>query len=210
MNRTGLILATLAFLFGVPASMAATETAHPWLDKQLAKQRVKCPAGTSPFRGPDDAPVKIVEFVDYECPYCADQEKTMKQVLEAYPTQVKLIIKNLPLPIHPKAKHKALVAECMNAQGKFWQAHDRFLAGKPFKQATDGADEGKLQSCIAQGGDGQVDKDLALAKNLGMATTPGFVIDGIRQGGTIGFKQFQLLIDAELERKKQKSKEGEG
>jgi protein-disulfide isomerase len=182
-------------------SFANEPGSHPWLDKQLKKQRYKCPAGKSPFKGPADAPVTIVEFTDYECPYCAEEEKTLKKVLEAYPTQVKLVIKNLPLDIHPKAKPKAVVAECMASQGKFWQAHNRLLAGAPPNKVREGVDEGQLKGCIAQGGDGQVDRDTALAKRLGLATTPSFVIDGIRQGGTIGFGQFKLLIDAELARK---------
>ena len=103
--------------------------------------------------------------------------------------------------IHPKAKEKALVAECMGIQGKYWQAHDRMLAGAPPKKVTEGVDEGKLKACVARGGEGQVDKDLALAKRLGMATTPGFVIDGIRIGGMLGFEQLKLLIDEELARK---------
>ena len=185
----------------VAASLAASPGSHPWLDAQLAKPRVDCPAGKSPFRGPADAPVTIVEFVDYECPYCAQEESTLKRVLAAYPTQVKLVIKNLPLGIHPKAKRKAVVAECVGLQGRFWQAHDRLLAGAEPKQVRAGVDEAALGACISRGGDGQVERDLALARRLGMATTPGFVIDGIRNGGTIGLGQFQLLIDAELARK---------
>ncbi|HUA61903.1 MAG TPA: thioredoxin domain-containing protein [Verrucomicrobiae bacterium] len=175
---------------------------HPWLDQQLKKQRYGCPPGKSPVRGPEDAVVTVIEFADYDCPYCIQDEPTVKKVLAAYPTQVKLVFKNLPLVnTHPKAKDKALIAECMGAQGKFWQAHDEFLTGAPPNKATAGADKGKLNACIAQGGDGQVNADLALAKNLGLATTPSFVIDGIRIGGTIGFEQFKLLIDAEIARK---------
>lgn len=180
---------------------ANAQGSHPWLDKQLAKQRYPCPEGKSPFRGPADAPVTIVEFGDYECPYCAQDEPTVKKVLAAYPTQVKLVFKNLPLDIHPKAKQKALVAECVGVQGRYWQAHDQFFAGAPPKKVTEGVDEGKLNACVSQGGEGQVERDLALAKRLGLATTPSFVIDGIRIGGTLGFEQFKLLIDAELARK---------
>ena len=183
------------------ATFANEPGAHPWLDKQLAKQRYRCPLGKSPFKGPADAQVTITEFVDYECPACSQQESTRKKVLAAYPTQVKWVIKNLPLDMHPKAKHKALVANCMGSQDKFWQAHERFLAGDPPKKVRAGVDEGKLEALIAQGGDGQVDRDIAQAKNLGLASTPSFVIDGIRQGGMIGFDQLKLLIDAELARK---------
>jgi protein-disulfide isomerase len=180
---------------------ADAQVPHPWLNQQLAKQRYPCPPGKSPFRGPADAQVTIVEFGDYECPYCAQDEPTVKKVLAAYPTQVKLVYKNLPLDIHPKARQKALVAECVGIQGRYWQAHDQFFAGAPPEKVTEGVDGGKLKACVSQGGEGQVDSDLALAKRLGLATTPSFVIDGIRIGGTLGFGQFKLLIDAELARK---------
>lgn len=178
------------------------QSPHPWLDKELAQRRYPCPAGTSPVRGPADAQVTIVEFIDFECPYCAQEEHAIRKVLAAYPTQVKLVAKNLPLvDIHPKAKHKAILAECMGVQGKYWRAHDELLAGVPPQKVRQGVDQRKLDACIAQGGDGQVAEDLALAKHLGMASTPSFVVDGIRQGGMINFEQFKLLVDAELARK---------
>jgi len=200
LRPSGLLLVMLSVPMLTSVEPASAQVSHPWLDNELKKQRYACPLGTSPVRGPEDAQVTIVEFADYDCPYCASEEPIMKKVLAAYPTQVKLVFKNLPLDIHSGAEQKAGVAECRGAQGKFWEAHDAFLSGAS-KNAREGANQGKLKACIAQGGDGQVDKDLALAKKLGMATTPGFVIDGIRQGGVITFPQFKMLIDAELARK---------
>ena len=95
---------------------------------RLKKQRVQCPQGRSPSLGPADAQVTITEFADYECPYCIQDEPTVKKVLAAYPTQVKLVFKNLPLDIHGRAREKALTAECVGAQGKYWQAHDELFA----------------------------------------------------------------------------------
>jgi protein-disulfide isomerase len=200
MIRTRIFFSLLGALL-MAAVTSIAQSPHPWLDQQLKKQRYPCPEGKSPVRGPADAPVTIVEFGDYECPGCRGDEPTVKKVLAAYPTQVRLVFKNLPLDMHPQAKHKAFVAECMGVQGRFWQAHDQLLDGAPPKKVTEGVDEGKLQACVSQGGQGQVDKDLALAKRLGLATTPSFVIDGIRIGGMLGFEQFKLLIDAELARK---------
>ena len=202
MKKTAFMVSVL-MLSSLQSFAANAPTGHPWLDKQLKKDRYPCPPGDSPFKGPADAQVKITEFIDYDCPFCSQQEGTMKKVLAAYPTQVKLVIKNLPLDIHPKAKQKAIVAECMHSQGKFWQAHERFLSGD--KKVREGADQAKINACLERGGDGQVEKDIALAKKLGLASTPSFVIDGIRQGGTIGFEQFKLLIDAELARKAAKA-----
>ncbi len=195
------VLGTGALMLAIALPFLYAQSAHPWLDKQLSKQRYACPPGNSPVRGPADAQVTIVEFADYECPYCRSDEAVVKKVLAAYPTQVKLVFKNLPLDIHSKAKQDAITAECMGIQGKFWQAHDEYLSGAPQNKVTAGADKGKLNACIAQGGEGQVAADLGLAKHLGLATTPSYVVDGIRIGGSLGFDQFKLLIDAELARK---------
>jgi len=138
----GLLLLTCAPSFADDAAPAASRpvspwlaNASPWLKKQLKKDRYKCPPGKSPFRGAADAQVTIVECVDYECPYCVQQEPALKRVLQTYPSQVKVVCKNLPLmDIHPTAKKRAVVAECMAEQGKFWQAHDRILAKEPAKK----------------------------------------------------------------------------
>ena len=192
-------IAAIALAWLAPFTHA--QTPHPWLDQQLAKQRYPCPAGKSPVRGPADAQVTITEFIDFDCPYCRSDEPAVRKILAAYPTQVKLVFKNHPLDIHSEAHRKAVVAECMGAQGSFWQAHDQLLAGVPPNEVTKAADKPKLKACVSQGGEGQVDADVALARRLGLATTPAFVIDGIRIGGTIGFQQFKLLVDAELARK---------
>jgi protein-disulfide isomerase len=183
------------------APFQGEQSSHPWLDQQLSKQRYACPAGKSPVRGPADAAVTIVEFADFECPYCRSNEAVVRKVLAAYPRQVRLVFKNHPLDIHSNAKRDALIAECMGVQGKFWEAHDGLLAGVPLNQVTAQVDQRKLKACISQGGEGQLDADLALAKRLGLATTPSYVIDGIRIGGTIEFAQFKRLINAELARK---------
>ena len=196
--RSGILLLVL----GGPMllSLAEAQADHPWLDAQMKKQRYACPPGNSPVRGPAEAQVTIVEFADYDCPYCASDEPVIKQVLAAYPTQVRLVFKNLPLDIHSGAKSKAVLADCMGAQGKFWPAHDALITGTAPQKVRQGADQGKLNACISAGGDGQVGTDLALAKKLGMAETPGWVVDGIRIGGSLGLGQFKLLIDEELTR----------
>src|SRR5258708_21203328 len=191
-----------ALMLASAVAFVKAQPPHPWLDQMVKRQRYPSPPGNSPTRGSADAPVTITEFLDFECPGSAKDAPEVRKTLEAYPTQVRLVFKNLPLEkIHPNARHKALVAECMGLQGKFWQAHDRFLAGAAPDQVTAGLDQGKLKGCVARGGEGAVDEDLALAKRLGLATTPSFVVDGIRNGGMMSFAQFKLLVDAELARK---------
>jgi protein-disulfide isomerase len=175
---------------------------HPWLKEQLEKDRYPCQLQDSPFIGPEDAPVTINEFIDYQCPYCSDEEKALKRIVREYPTQVKLVVKNLPLSkIHDGAMSRAKVAQAMANQGKFWEAHDALLHGENSNQVMKGANQEKLKAYWASGGDGQVDKDLAMAKHLGLASTPSFDINGIRIGGALSYNQLKLLIDYELARK---------
>ncbi|HEU4403369.1 MAG TPA: thioredoxin domain-containing protein [Candidatus Polarisedimenticolia bacterium] len=83
--------------------------------------------GHSPTRGPKDAPVTIVEFSDFQCPFCAEVESTLQQVLKAFPKEVRLIYKQYPLNIHPYARQAAVASLAANAQGKFWPMHDKLF-----------------------------------------------------------------------------------
>jgi len=81
----------------------------------------------NPVRGPKSAPVRIVEFSDFQCPYCADLQKTLDQVLAAFPKDVQLVFKQYPLNIHPFARQAAAAALVAYGQGKFWEMHDRMF-----------------------------------------------------------------------------------
>ena len=82
------------------------------------------PVGTSPVRGPADAWITIVEFSDFQCPYCATVQATLATVLPEYGTDVRVVFKNNPLAMHSHARTIAIAAECAHAQGRFWQFHD--------------------------------------------------------------------------------------
>lgn len=80
-----------------------------------------------PFKGSPNAPVTIAVFDDYQCPYCAKLEPQLKQVLERYPQQVKLVIKHFPLRMHPQAMPAAKAALAAHRQGKFWDMHEKLF-----------------------------------------------------------------------------------
>lgn len=118
----------------------------------------------NPFRGPADAPVVITEFSDFQCPSCRAVEPTLKEVLAAYPTQVKLVYVNYPLPMHQFAEKAAVAALCANEQGKFWDYHDRLFehqpdwtAGGDVRPIFDGyagelaLDHTRFDACVADG-----------------------------------------------------------
>lgn len=85
--------------------------------------------GNSPAKGPANAKVTIVEYSDFECPYCAMAVPTIKQVLEAYPNDIKFVFKQYPLPMHQYAQKAAEASLCAQAQGKFWEYHDKLFEG---------------------------------------------------------------------------------
>ena len=88
------------------------------------------PVGTSPVSGPADAWVTIVEFSDFECPYCALVQPTLDTVLTGAGSDVRLVFKHFPLSMHAHARPAAIAADCAHAQGRFWEFHDLVFAGQ--------------------------------------------------------------------------------
>src|SRR5919204_656027 len=90
----------------------------------LEAPRSSVSAASSPSKGPADAPVEIIEFSDFQCPYCLSAHPTVKRVLDTYGDRVRFVYRNYPLQNHPDAKPAAEAAQCANEQGRFWQYHD--------------------------------------------------------------------------------------
>ncbi|MDD2941642.1 MAG: thioredoxin domain-containing protein [bacterium] len=183
------------------ASQAKEEEAS--IEEQF-KNPVKVDIGSSPVRGSADAPVTIVEFSDFQCPYCSRGKAVMEEVLKSYPGKVKVVFKNLPLPFHPEAEPAAIAALAAGKQGKFWEMHDllfdnqaelssaKYLefAGKlgldlnKFKDDLDSAEVKKA-----------VKDDAELAGSLGVRGTPGFFVNGVQVKGARPAAYFNTLID---------------
>ncbi len=163
-----------------------------------------------PSLGPADAPVTIVEFSDFECPFCARASPTVKQVLKEYEGQVRVVYRHFPLEsIHPNARAAAVASACADEQQKFWEYHDilfanmRQLGGDNLtKYASEaGLDMGAFEACIADGRhDAAVDRDLEEARAIGVTGTPSFFVNGRMLGGAQPFEAFKRIIDAELAR----------
>src|SRR5262245_28018939 len=96
----------------------------------LEPPRASVTAGDSPARGPANAPIELIEFADFQCPYCQAATPTVKRVLEQYGDRVRFVYRNYPLPSHPHAIPAAEAAQCANEQGQFWPYHDK-LFSKP-------------------------------------------------------------------------------
>lgn len=159
----------------------------------------------SPFKGKVDAPVTLVIFTDFECPYCRKVEPLLNQVFEKNKDNIKIVFKNMPLSIHQLADPSHRAAMAADMQGKFWEYHDRlFSAPNLSPELLDatareiGLDMTKFQTDRASMVvEQRIRKDMIDAQNAGVTGTPTIFING-RKLGERSMQGFQTLIDAEL------------
>jgi protein-disulfide isomerase len=159
-------------------------------------------------RGPTGAPVTIVEFSDYQCPFCKRAEPTVEQIVKRYPEQVRIVFRHFPLDnIHPLARGASEAAACANDQGKFWEFHTELFASSP-KLEKDAlrkiAEKLKLDlaafdACVGERRyRAQVEADVAAGREAGVSGTPAFFVNGIPLSGAQPVEKFVDLIDKEL------------
>jgi protein-disulfide isomerase len=170
-------------------------------------EKVEVPIGDAPVRGPANAEVAIVEYSDFECPFCARVVPTLNQIQETYGDRVKLVYKHLPLRIHAQAQPAAAASEAARLQGKFWEMHDKIFAGQ-----RELSDEKYVQWARELGLDverferdrkseavkARIAKDEEEAARLGVGGTPAFFINGRFLSGAQPFDAFKRVIDEEL------------
>lgn len=163
---------------------------------------------SGPSKGGRNAPVVIVEFSDFQCPYCKQATSTLKQVLQSYGESVKLVFKHTPLPIHADAFKAALAAVCADKQGKFWEYHDRLFNSNVLstdalrKEAAElGIEMNEFNACLdSEASRAAVLKDMKEAKQADIQGTPSFVISGSVLRGARSFEDFKSVIDQELKK----------
>jgi protein-disulfide isomerase len=170
--------------------------------------RVDVPIDGYPSIGPKDAKIVIVEFSDFECPYCRRHfQQTYRALLDAYPDQIRYVFRNLPLTsIHAEALPAAIAARCANEQARFWEYHDKLFSSDVLGQevyvqyAADlGLDATAFRACLASGGqDAFIQADRDYAVSIGVRSTPTFYINGIQLVGAQSLAAFQSIIDKEL------------
>jgi protein-disulfide isomerase len=160
-----------------------------------------------PARGPADAKVTIVEFSDFQCPYCSRAENTVDQVMTAFAGKLRLVFRHYPLPFHEKAPKAAEASACAHEQGKFWEMHKQLFANQQALGIDElkthaksaGLDEAKFAECLDGGKmKGLVDGDMEAGKKAGVTGTPAFFINGILISGAQPFAEFERVINAEL------------
>jgi len=191
----------------VAASAQQAQAAQAQQDTSFTRYEV--PTDGYPSFGPKDAKIVLVEFSDFQCPYCKRWHQEVYQpLLAAYPGQIRLVYRNLPLTsIHPDAMSAAVASMCANEQGAYWPYHDKLFSDAYglnkdayVKYASDlGLDTSAFATCIDSGKfDDFIQKDSDFALNLGVRSTPTFFINGLAVVGAQPLDVFKQVIDKEL------------
>jgi len=176
------------------------------LKLDLPQPRIQV-AAEGPARGPKDAKITIVEFSDFECPYCGAAHDTVEQVMTTYAGKVRLVYRQFPLSFHPHAAKAAEASLCAADQGKFWEYHDVLFKNQKKLEPTElkahasevGLDGQKFGQCLDSGDKKKaVDADQQAGLAAGVGGTPAFFINGIFLNGAQPIDEFKKVIDAEL------------
>jgi len=169
--------------------------------------RLEVPAGNGPRLGLATAPVEIVEYSDFECPYCARGADTLNLVLEQYGDQISFVFRHYPLPFHQHANMAAQAASCAGDQGEFYAYHDLLFDNANALTQEDliqyaresGVNEKPFTACLTSQKHAEtVARDLAAGQRLGVTGTPAFFVNGRPLLGAQPLEAFVKVIDEEL------------
>jgi protein-disulfide isomerase len=174
-------------------------------------KRYPATVNDAPVIGPETAAVTIIEFSDFQCPFCKRVGPTLRKIEEEYGDQVRIAFKHQPLSIHPKAPAAHAAAEAAHRQGKFWEMHDLI-----FENQKEMSPEKYLEYAAQLGLDverfkidvesdevkARIDADKLEAAKLAASGTPTFYINGLLLSGAKPFEAFKVVIDKELAAKK--------
>ena len=170
--------------------------------------RYDIPTEGYPSLGPDDAKIVVVEFSDYQCPYCRRfHDETYQALLDAYPGQIRFVYRNLPLTsIHPNAMPAAIASLCANDQNAYWDYHEKLFSSETLDEATYiqyatdlDLNVEEFTACLSSGKhDEFIQKDMDFSLGLGVQSTPTFFVNGLALVGAQPLSSFQQLIDKEL------------
>ena len=160
-----------------------------------------------PSRGPTNAPVTIVEFSDFQCPYCGREYPVIERLMKDYDGKLRLVFRHYPLDFHPFAQKAAEAGACAQDQGKFWELHDKMFSNQGKLAVADlkgyakslGMDATKFDKCLDSGEKKTlVDDDLKAGSAAGVSGTPAFFINGIFVNGAQPYEHMKQAVDREL------------
>lgn len=164
-----------------------------------------------PSKGPAQAPITMIEFADFQCPFCLAVFPALQQVLDEYGDRIRFVYRHYPLPNHPRARPAAEASACAAEQGKFWPYHDRLFSNQGMLSDADfrehavqvGMDVAAFSACYdARKHAAEIDADVKAGDDAGVSGTPAFFINGRLLTGAQPVEAFKQIIDDELARAK--------
>lgn len=199
-----------AFEEEITGNVVAKET-----NQEAAPQEptaIEVSADDDPFIGDEDAPVTIIEFSDFQCPYCQRfYSETLPSILSNYVEtgKVKIVFRDFPLGFHQYAQKASEAAECADDQGKFWEYHDRIFENQNLLSESNlkawaqdlNLDTEEFNDCLDSGKyTEEVQEDMKDGSSYGVSGTPSFFINGIQLTGAQPYAAFEEIIEQELEK----------
>lgn len=176
---------------------------------KMERPRIEVSADDDPSKGDTDAPIKIVEFSEFQCPFCKKARPTVNQILQTYGSKVFYTFRDFPLSFHKQAPKAAQAAQCANDQKKYWEYVEKLWENQSAIQIEDlkkyaketGLNEKQFSECLD--GDkyaAEIEKDINDGMTAGVSGTPAYFINGIFISGAQPFERFQEIIEEELAR----------
>jgi protein-disulfide isomerase len=183
---------------------------------RMAPPRANVSLKTTPMRGPQNAAVTIVEYADYECPYCLQIHPAMEKLEAEYKGKLAFAFKDTPLPNHPNAQKAAEATHCAGDQGKYWELHDTLLSKKQVElpmlkeyARSLKLDAAAFDKCLDSGAKANLVKtQLAEAQTIGIQGTPSFFINGRFFSGAATYEKLRELIEEELKASTEQKQSG--
>ena len=207
------VLLVCGFLLGIASGFLIWGNGSPIVanaqPETQSLKRITVKEGGNPSIGPADATITIIEFSDYQCPFCQKwQAEVFHRLLTDYPSQVRIVYRDFPLKsIHPQSVQAAVAADCANEQDAYWQYHDKLFSyeydlGRDayLKYAQElNLDMTAFTECLdSNRNEAEVLADLDYGSSLGVYSTPTFYINGLYLLGAQPYETFKKLIDKEL------------
>ena len=172
----------------------------------IAPPRADLVVDNAPLRGSASAAVTVVEYADYECPYCQQIQPVVARLESDYKGKIAFVFKDVPLPMHAHAQKAAEAAHCAGEQGKFWEYHDLLFSTKEYDlpQLKDHArelklDQSRFNSCLDSGSEAaRIKTHIGEAQAIGLPGTPGFFVNGRFLNGAVDYQVLRKTIEEEL------------
>jgi protein-disulfide isomerase len=206
---------SVVYTAGAPARPPSTPGGAPPTPSTTAANVPLRP--DDPIRGPAGAKVTIALFSDFQCPFCARVEPTLREVEQAFPGEVRIAWKHLPLPMHPQARPAAEAAEAAREQGKFWEMHDKLFENQralspAYYESTArelGLDLARFKKSVeSHAGAARIDADQKLAASVSAHATPTLYVDCRRIEGAYPFESIKPILEDEVRKADALAKEG--